>query len=294
MADLTSIDRLKFEKLFGMSSGYVLNFSNSSFKEFINEITGIDIEDPKYDYASCSKANRLRAFWRIETNEKVGLLLDRMLQYWNTIKEINGDLITQSEWGLYNECKLVARALNSNDGNIHDNSRHEQHSITTTLRELLINFDDQALSSDHQKRGYVLESLLNQLFTLEKFEVKQSFRRNDGGEQIDGAFIYNNWFYLVECKWKNSLSDIRELDSLLGKVNRSGKQTMGVFISINGWSSNVINLLKQNQNKSIFLVDGYDLRCVLDGNLLLRNLLSEKIAKLNFESEPFYSAKWVI
>ena len=36
---------------------------------------------------------------------------------------------------------------------------------------------------------------------------------------------------------------------------------MGVFLSVNGWSENVPQLLKQNSEKSILLMDGYDLRC---------------------------------
>ena len=35
MSDLTAIEKLKLEKLFGVESGYVLNFSNRTFSEFI-------------------------------------------------------------------------------------------------------------------------------------------------------------------------------------------------------------------------------------------------------------------
>ena len=38
---------------------------------------------------------------------------------------------------------------------------------------------------------------------------------------------------------------------------------MGLFISINGWSENVVPLLKQNAEKNIILADGYDVRAVL-------------------------------
>jgi len=34
MSDLSSIEKLKIEKLFGMDSGYVLDFSNRTFHEF--------------------------------------------------------------------------------------------------------------------------------------------------------------------------------------------------------------------------------------------------------------------
>ena len=121
--------------------------------------------------------------------------------------------------------------------------------------------------------------------------MHKSFQRNDGGEQIDGAFELEGWHYIVECRWRKKLADIRELDGLLGQVNRSGKQTMGLFISVNGWSENVAPLMKQNPDKTIFLMDGYDLRCVMERPLSLKDFLSVKLSKLNLEGEPFYSAR---
>lgn len=84
MSDLKSIEKMKLEKLFDMGSGYVLDFSNRTFQEFIIDNTGINIYDDKYDYASGSKANRLRAFWKKEPNYLVGRLLSDLLEYWRT------------------------------------------------------------------------------------------------------------------------------------------------------------------------------------------------------------------
>jgi len=61
MANLTFFEKNKLEKLFGMGGGYVLDFSNRTFQEFVADIAGRDIFDQKYEYASGSKANRLRA-----------------------------------------------------------------------------------------------------------------------------------------------------------------------------------------------------------------------------------------
>lgn len=152
---------------------------------------------------------------------------------------------------------------------------------------LLMMFDELVSSGDAQRRGYHLQELLNLTFTLYEIHVYKSFTRNQGGEQIDGAFKLDGWHYLVECRWREKLADIRQLDGLKGQIDRSGKQTMGVFLSINGWSENVCPLLKQNPEKSIILMDGYDLRGVLFGQADLRDFLLAKIAKLNLESEPF-------
>jgi hypothetical protein len=87
------------------------------------------------------------------------------------------------------------------------------------------------------------------------------------------------------------LADIRELDGLVGQINRSGKQTMGLLLSINGWSENVVPLLKQNPEKSIVLMEGYDLRTILAVPMDLRSVLKAKISALNLEAEPYVSVK---
>lgn len=81
MSDLSNIEKRNFERLFSMGSGYVLNFSNRTFEEFILDSTGKSIYDSKYDNASGSKANRLRAFWSNEPNYVVAKLLGDLLQY---------------------------------------------------------------------------------------------------------------------------------------------------------------------------------------------------------------------
>jgi hypothetical protein len=128
-------------------------------------------------------------------------------------------------------------------------------------------------------------------FDTHEVPVVRAFTRNEGAEQIDGAFKLEGWHYIVECRWREKLADTRQLDGLLGQVGRSGKQTMGLFLSINGWSDNVPGLLKQNPDKCIFLMDGYDLRCVLALEADLRELLLAKLARLNLESEPFLGVR---
>jgi hypothetical protein len=154
---------------------------------------------------------------------------------------------------------------------------------------LLAQFDQAATSGEHQRRGYLLEDLLNRTFNLHGIPVIRAFRRNDGGEQIDAAFELEGWHYLVECRWRARLADIRQLVGLTGQVTRSGRQTMGLFLSIEGWSENVVPLLKQNPEKAIILMEGFDLRAVLDQRVELRRLLKAKISALNLEAEPFLS-----
>lgn len=83
MSDLTHIEKLKLEKLFGMSTGYVLDFFNNQLREFVFDSTGRDLysDDCLYAAKGTSKAKRLREFWRIERNPFVGKLLRDLMDY---------------------------------------------------------------------------------------------------------------------------------------------------------------------------------------------------------------------
>ncbi len=85
MSDLTAIERLILEKILRMDGGYVLNFSNRSFSDFVLYSTGLDIDDLKYRDRGNSKANRLRSFWRLEDNFTVGKLIGDLFEAWETL-----------------------------------------------------------------------------------------------------------------------------------------------------------------------------------------------------------------
>ena len=81
MSDLTFTEKRRLEKQLGMGGGYVLDFSNRTLTEFVADSTGRNIYDARYDNASGSKANRLRAFWSREPNHLVGKLITDLLEY---------------------------------------------------------------------------------------------------------------------------------------------------------------------------------------------------------------------
>jgi hypothetical protein len=64
-----------------MSRGYVLDFSDRTIGEFVLEAVGADIHEEKYTAGGTSKANKLRAFWRLEPDYTVGRLLLALIDY---------------------------------------------------------------------------------------------------------------------------------------------------------------------------------------------------------------------
>lgn len=160
------------------------------------------------------------------------------------------------------------------------------------LHLLLAMFDELALQEQNtQKRGYLLQDLLNRLFDAFDIPVHKSFTRNAGAEQIDGAFQIAGWHYLTECRWRREPSNTRDLDGFTGQISRSGRQTMGLFLSINGWSENVPPMLKQNTQKAIILMQGYDLRAILSEDVDLRDYILASVRNLNLNAEPYLGVR---
>lgn len=274
-------------------------FFRLNLQQFIFDSIGMDMYARGMDAGGTSKAERLRYFWKVQPNQVVGKLLLALCDYYRVIEN-------HPEQALLSECIEIARRLSAGQSIPtptssavpvpQDQTLNYQSStpIAAQSEELLRAFDDMAYCSEPIRRGYLLENLLVRTFQIHQIEVVRSFRRNNGSEQIDAAFKLEGWHYLVECRWREKLADTRQVDGLRGQVQRSGKQTMGVFLAINGWSSHVPGNLKQNPDKSVLLMDGYDLRVVLEGRIKLRELLLAKLTHFNIDSEPFVSVTQII
>lgn len=111
MANIKQSEKVLLETLFGMSGGYVLNFSNPSFQQFIYDVCRIDIYTSKYEVFGDSKANRLRAFWHLESDKVVGILINELLAYKKTQQKIQGDEFSKSEAMLFNDCLRISNRL---------------------------------------------------------------------------------------------------------------------------------------------------------------------------------------
>lgn len=110
MADLTYIEKANIENFLGMKSGYVMDFSDRTFQDFVGEAVGLDIDDPKYHYSSNSKANRLRQFIKVESNYTFGKLLSAFCDYWLS-KVHTGEIDYHNDENLYKECVKIADRL---------------------------------------------------------------------------------------------------------------------------------------------------------------------------------------
>lgn len=123
MPNLTHIQKQIFEKLFNMKTGYVLDFSNKTFQDFVKSSVNRDIFDKRYEkvcdefsYDNCSKANRLRCFWDIESNSIVYKLLEDLLDYYEQIYDDNEDKeLLEKAKNLFNDSNSIETSSNDEE-----------------------------------------------------------------------------------------------------------------------------------------------------------------------------------
>ncbi|MCG7861595.1 MAG: hypothetical protein JAZ18_04290 [Candidatus Thiodiazotropha endolucinida] len=133
------------------------------------------------------------------------------------------------------------------------------------------------VSSDNpQQRGYSLEKVLKGLFGLFDLDPKASFKIT--GEQIDGAFSFEGTDYLLEAKWQQEPVAAKDLDGMAGKLSRKLENTLGLFLSVNGFSEDAVKVHSSGR-RLVILMDGSDLMAVLEGRIDLVQLLLRKRRK---------------
>ena len=104
MADLKYGDKHSLEELLGMSSGYVLNFTDRTFYEFFRDVADVDIHTEKYSIYGTSKARKLRAFWDVEPDHLVGKVL---VELFKVAKKVN----SSEGADLVDKCQDIANRL---------------------------------------------------------------------------------------------------------------------------------------------------------------------------------------
>ncbi len=146
---------------------------------------------------------------------------------------------------------------------------------TASLDQLRTEYLDLlANKTSRQQRGYALERILTELSRLSNLEATEAFRVH--GEQIDGAVKFEGEHYLIEAKWQERSASNEPVYQFAGKV--AGKlYGRGLFISVNGFSPEVIRSLVMGKEIQMIFIDGEDLILVLEGHLSLREMIDRKV-----------------
>lgn len=144
----------------------------------------------------------------------------------------------------------------------------------------------------YQERGYKFEKLILEVLKRDGLCPRASYKIS--GEQIDGSFLLGDKVYLLEAKWHKKEMSVSDIYAFKGKVDGKLVGTIGIFISISGFSKDSVDALIKGKEINIILFDKNDFEMSLKEKGAFKRILLEKIRMAAEEGSPFYPVKAVL
>lgn len=278
MAKLNFKQKAEIEELLGMGSGFVLDFSNRTFQEFIYDVLGIDVYT---NYINLSKAKMLREIIKTYNDKTIGKLLFQLLEYGEAKK------LFKEQKELYQSVLNISKELGYVESQKQE-KKEERRELPKKVdfsiwQEKLRDFIKE--DSTPQNKGFKFEKLLKELFEFEGLEPRGSFKIV--GEQIDGSFILNGHTYLLEAKWTSSKISKSDLVVFNEKVSSKSAYTRGLFISYSGYTDEALQTFAIGRTVRIILLSVDELAIAFERNIKIKDLISTKMRFLAEEGD-FY------
>ena len=276
MSCILPIEKQILEDLFGMKSGYVLDFSNRTFKEYIFDTLGIDVYE-RYAEGNLSKAKIMRRLYQDLSDQQLATLLKAFLDYIEEFGHSNDANRMKKAW------KIVERLSGER---MRDDNGDEGNGFNFKyfLKRLI---DLSSSETSKQNKGYEFEKYLRDLFDAAGLKPRESYRVK--GEQIDGSIEFNGNVYLVEAKWTGGPVNRSDLVVFADKVSRKSKFTRGIFVSHSGYVENAVETYAIGKTPEIILIDMKEMTWALENGIDVEDVLSKKVRKLIEEGKIYYN-----
>ncbi len=153
-------------------------------------------------------------------------------------------------------------------------AREEREKIQRSLTDkakLQQELDSMHTKIGTQKGGYEFEDWFYRM--LDYCEITNRKPYKTGGRQIDGSLTLDGTTYLVELKFQKDQAGATDIDSLKAKVDKMADNTMGIMVTMAGYSSVAISDASGNKT-TILLLDASHLYLFLSGSMRFDEILS--------------------
>jgi hypothetical protein len=139
-----------------------------------------------------------------------------------------------------------------------------------TLEKLKERLTELSRSLGSQSAGYEFQNWFFDLVNF--FEVANRRPYVTGGRQIDGSITVEGTTYLTELKFTKDQSAAPDVDTFLSKVNDKADNTMGIFVSMSGYSEVAIQQAS-GRRTPLILMDYSHIYLVLGGSWTLTEVI---------------------
>jgi len=154
-----------------------------------------------------------------------------------------------------------------------DSERRRQQTLAAvqTMERLKSRLDELGARLGSQEAGYEFQTWFYDL--VDFFEVNSRRPYTVDGRQIDGALTLDGTTYLVELKFTRNGTDAPEVDVFRRKVTSKADNTMGLFISMSGFTSTAKDAAS-GERTPLLLLDYQHLYAVLMSVMTLPEIIN--------------------
>ncbi|MBX3114037.1 MAG: restriction endonuclease [Fimbriimonadaceae bacterium] len=122
-----------------------------------------------------------------------------------------------------------------------------------------------------QERGIEFQKFLGNMFRAYGLEYHPPFRTT--GQEIDGMFIFGDRRYLIEAKWEKTEANFEALSHFHSKCSTKFTGTVGLFVSMEGFSDEALAALDKLGESRFILLSGIALMKIIDRTVSLPDAL---------------------
>jgi len=119
-----------------------------------------------------------------------------------------------------------------------------------------------ATAAAKRQRGFHFENVLKAV--LEEDNLDPRIRIRVEGEEIDGSFVLGDRGFLLEAKWYGEPLPASQIYAFKAKVDGKLVGTIGVFVSISGYSPDAVDALRVGKTLNVILFDQSDFEAALE------------------------------
>lgn len=145
-----------------------------------------------------------------------------------------------------------------------------QRSLTDRAK-LQRKLDEMHCKVGTQDGGYEFEEWFYDLLDFCEITNRRPYKSN--GRQIDGSLTLDGTTYLIELKFTKDQSGAPDIDSLKAKVNNMADNTMGIMVSISGYSGTAVSEASGSKT-TLLVLDAGHLYLFLSGAMGFGEIIS--------------------
>jgi hypothetical protein len=160
-----------------------------------------------------------------------------------------------------------------------------------TLKKLRDRLDELCKELGSQQAGYDFQDWFFDL--ADYFEIQNRRPYWHAGRQIDGSITIDGTTYLVELKFTGGQTDAPEVDVFRRKIETKADNTMGIHVSISGYSSVAISE-SSGPKTPLLLFDFNHIYLVLAGTITLAELIERARRHASQTGEEYLEASKIM